>query len=185
MIEEAAEAIRNGELVVFPTDTVYGIGCDPFNEGVLDVLFEVKKRDKAKTIPLLVDSIETAEALVEITDECKELMDKHWPGALTLVLKSKAQFSPHILKSDNTIAVRMPDHDDLLELISATGGVLAATSANISGKEPALNYDEAYATFSDVTNTILPGVVKTKQSSTIVDCTSSVPTVIRKGAITL
>jgi len=184
MIDEAAEALRCGELVVFPTDTVYGIGCDPFNENALEKLLEAKKRTPEKKTPILVNSIETASELVEIPHYCEDLIEKHWPGALTIVVKQKSTF-PKAISDDKTVALRMPDHEDLLELITSIGGALAATSANISGKPPTLTYDEAYAAFSETARVVLPGSVQSGVSSTIVDCTGESPIVLRKGPITI
>lgn len=182
LIQEAVDAVARGELIVFPTDTVYGIGCDPFNEEALDSLFEAKKRPSEKSIPVLVDTIETAQSLAEISEEVEMLLKKHWPGALTVVVKCKAPFPESLIKNE-TVALRMPDHEDLLELITAVGGALAATSANISGKPPLLTYDEVYAHFSQVAPVILPGVVKTGEPSTILDCTQGAPKVLRNGPI--
>jgi len=182
MITLAADAIRAGELVAFPTDTVYGIGCDPFNEDAVANLRAAKRRPDEKNIPVLVDSFETAHALGEIPDFCSDLIEKHWPGALTIVVASKAPF-PSILTNDNTIALRMPNHNDLLELLTACGGALAATSANISGKPPITNYDETYALFADVAAFVLPGAVTTGVSSTVIDCTGTHPKVLREGAV--
>ncbi|QSH39509.1 threonylcarbamoyl-AMP synthase [Candidatus Kaiserbacteria bacterium] len=183
MIDEAAEAVRDGKLIVFPTDTVYGIGCDPFDEKAIEALYAAKQRPDEKNIPILIDSIETAEALGEITSKCKELMEKHWPGALTIVAHAKTEFPMGVLKSNGTIALRMPNHEDLLELITNVGGVLAATSANISGKPAILSYDEAYATFSEKAAVILPGATKKKEGSTIIDCTTDECKVLREGPV--
>ncbi|PCH92207.1 threonylcarbamoyl-AMP synthase [Candidatus Kaiserbacteria bacterium] len=184
MIDEAAEAVRRGELIVFPTDTVYGIGCDPFDEESIKALFDAKKRAPEKDIPVLVDSIETAEALAEIPTYCIDLLEKHWPGALTVIVKKRAPF-PKNLAAGDTIALRQPDHEDLLELLTSVGGALAATSANISGKTPLLTYDDAYATFSEKATVILPGKVVTEKPSTIIDCTGEEPVVVREGPVSI
>jgi len=184
IIKEAVDAVAKGELIVFPTDTVYGIGCDPFNEEALEKLFAAKKRPKEKSVPLLVDSIETAESLGEIDDQCRLLILQHWPGALTVIVPQKASLPVQVTK-DNTVALRMPAHEDLLELLTATGGVLAATSANISGKPALTSYDEAYATFAEIADVVVPGIVKEKAASTIVDCTMGAPRIVREGPVEL
>lgn len=184
MIEEAAEAVRAGKLIIFPTDTVYGIGCDPFNGDALTILYEVKKRSTEKSIPVLVDSIETAIELAVISDSCRKLLEKHWPGALTVVVEMKAQF-PNEISANQTIALRMPNHEDLLELITQVGGALAASSANISGKPALLTYDEVYAMFTDKVDVILPGKVQEGISSTVIDCTGEKPLVLREGPVSI
>ncbi|MBF05107.1 threonylcarbamoyl-AMP synthase [bacterium] len=183
MINEAAEAVREGNLIVFPTDTVYGIGCDPFNEEALGALYAAKQRSIEKHIPLLVDSVETAESFGEINPTCRALLEEYWPGALTVIVRAAVPLSPYVRKENGTVALRLPDYEDLLELITAIGGALAATSANISNKPAILSYDEAYATFSEKAAVVLPGVTKRKESSTIVDCTTDVPKIVRTGPV--
>ena len=184
MIKEAADAVVRGELIVFPTDTVFGIGCDPFNEDAIARLFAAKRRPTEKSIPVLVDSLESAHAVGDISPEAEVLLRAHWPGALTIVVPAKAPF-PTNLSPDGTVALRQPNHDDLLELITANGGVLAATSANISGSEPYTTYDEAYAQFADTASVILPGTVTLGVASTVVDATTTAFSILRQGDITL
>jgi len=182
MIEEAAEALRGGKIIVFPTDTVFGIGCDPFNEEAVAELYALKKRPEEKSIPVLVDSIETAQELGEISEECLKILKKYWPGALTVVVNKKAKFAENLTNS-NTIALRMPNHEDLLELIHEAGGALATTSANVSGKPPTLSYDEAYALFAESAAMVLPGVITEGVASTVVDCTTDDFAVLREGPV--
>ncbi len=184
MIDEAAEALRKGELVVFPTDTVFGIGCDPFNEDALRALRASKNRSLEKSTPILVDSIETAHSLASIPQYCENLIEQHWPGALTVIAKQKTEF-PSLISNDDTVALRMPDHEDLLELITSVGGALAATSANLSGQPPLITYDEVYATFSEKASVIIPGSVQGGTASTIIDCTGNKPKIVREGPINL
>ncbi len=182
ILQDAADAVREGALIVFPTDTVYGIGCDPFNATAIEALFEAKKRPLEKTIPLLVDSITTAHAIADISPQCEALLNTFWPGALTVVVPTTVAFPDGIVK-DGTVAIRMPAHEDLLELIENVGGVLAATSANISGEDALLTYTDAYAQFQNVAKVILPGVVQTAEPSTIIDCTADTPTILREGPV--
>ena len=184
ILQQAADAVHAGELIVFPTDTVFGIGCDPFNGQAVSNLFVVKKRPHEKSIPVLVDSIKTARAVGEISKQCEELLSKHWPGALTVVVKANVEL-PKELSSNGTVALRMPNHEDLLELITLAGGALATTSANISSKPPLTTYDEAYASFAEKVAMVLPGAVKGGVSSTVVDCTTDDFKILREGPITI
>ena len=182
-IRDAIKTLSGGKLVAFPTDTVYGIGCDPFNEGAIEKLYEVKGRSKTKSIPVLVSSIEKAEELGEITPTCKKLLEKHWPGALTVVVKQKADF-PSNISQDKTVALRMPDNPLALQLIEAVGGALATTSANITDEKPATTYEEAQKIFPDIfviDGGITPGGI----ASTVVDCQSDTMQVLRDGPIKL
>ena len=184
IIQEAADAIRAGELVIFPTDTVYGIGCDPFNEDSLERLRIIKKRPDSKHFPVLVDSIATAEQLGVVHDDTKALLEQHWPGALTVVVEQTAPF-PLSLTGNGQIGLRQPNHEDLLELITHVGGALASTSANLSSKPALTTYDEVYAQFSDIIPVIIPGVVREGVPSTVADCTQSPPTILRQGGVSL
>ncbi|MDP2650300.1 MAG: L-threonylcarbamoyladenylate synthase [bacterium] len=172
-IDEAVAALKAGEIIVFPTDTVYGIGCDPFSETALKKLYEVKQRPREKSIPVLVSSIERAHELGHITPACEQLLKKHWPGALTVVVEQKAKF-PAAISLDETIALRMPNHPTSLALIEAAGGAIATTSANISGEAPATSFAKAKKIFDGKVAAMIDGG-KTLGgiASTMVDCTHS------------
>ena len=130
--------IRGGRVVIFPTDTVYGLGSSPFSRTGVLRCFEIKKRDRQKQMPVLVSSTSDAERTVNLSETAFALAKKFWPGALTMVLPCKeAGIAPELLGSDNSLGVRMPDHECCLKLISASGGCLIGTSANLSG-EPSI-----------------------------------------------
>lgn len=186
LLVEATAAVKRGELVAFPTDTVYGIGCDPYNDDAVVQLFLVKKRQRSKSISLLVDSVETAQSLGEFPQYCRELLEQHWPGALTVIVqKKKGSGLSKELSRDETIALRMPRHKELLEFVTRVGGALAASSANLSGRSPLLTYDEVYAAFSQKVSLVLPGSVQHGVSSTVVDCTAAKPVLVRQGPLFL
>jgi len=182
--KEAIAAVRKGKLIVFPTDTVYGIGCDPHNDKALELLFSTKRRSKDNGIPLLVDTINTAKSIGEIPKYCEELLQQYWPGALTVIVqrKEKSTLSKK-LSIDHTIALRMPHHSALLKLITKVDGVLAASSANISGQRPLLTYNEIYADFHQKVSVIIRGTVQDGIPSTIINCTGAKPILIRQGPI--
>lgn len=181
---DAVKAVKRGELIVFPTDTVYGIGCDPRNSNALELLFTAKKRPKEKSIPVLVDSIKTAESLGEISSHCKFLLKKYWPGALTVVVKKREDSGiSKVLSKNDTIALRMPFGKELLGFLSSVGGALAVTSANISGEPPLSTGEEARAVFAGTVSVIIPGSAQTKKPSTITDCTGTKPKLLRQGDV--
>lgn len=181
-VDEVASHIQQGKLVVFPTDTVWGIGCDPFNEAAIDALYTAKKRPPEKSIPVLVSSFEKAHELAHITPQCESLLRTHWPGALTVVLTKKIPF-PKNISQDDTIALRMPNHPEARALIEACGGALATTSANISGTTPITNADEARTLFR--TAHVLDGIAYGGMPSTIIDCTKEPHRVLRQGPIAI
>jgi len=141
---EAASVVKAGGLVIYPTDTVYGLGADPFNEDAVERVFEAKRRE-AKPMPVLVSSIEAARRLVAVDEVAEKLMRAFWPGALTIVLPSLGKLPKRVSAGLSSLGVRMPSHEVALRLIEACGGVLIGTSANISGHPPPRTVEEALA----------------------------------------
>jgi L-threonylcarbamoyladenylate synthase len=176
--------VRAGKLVVFPTDTVYGIGCDAGNRAAIEAIYAAKGRSALKAIPLLLagdDVLGTVAA--RLPSKAAALGSRFWPGALTLVVQRGAGL-PEELGGGDTIAVRVPDNDDLRAFIRACGGAIAATSANLSGQPDALDGQSAAAYFSEgVALVVDGGPVAGGTPSTVVDCTVDPPAVLREGAI--
>ncbi len=183
-LNEAAGIIANGGLVVFPTDTVYGIGCNPYNTEAIEAIYRAKGRDTQKALPILLASSEDLGRFAhDLTPEADLLARLFWPGALTLVLKRAAEL-PEALGAGETLALRIPDHRQARELIELCGGAIATTSANISGLPDAFTAEQAEAYLGDHVALILDGG-RTLGSipSTVVDCTLSPPRVLRAGAL--
>lgn len=183
MIEEALAAILDGQVVGMPTDTVYGIGVDPFNLDGVERLFELKGRPEHKPVGVLVATIDQAREIGEITDQAAELAERHWPGALTLIVTPKVVLSDWVGdKQRSTVGIRVPDHPvarDLLEL----SGPLAVTSANRSGGQETMNDREARDVFGDEVAVYLEGRAPGGQASTVVDATGPDLTVLREGPV--
>jgi L-threonylcarbamoyladenylate synthase len=180
----AADIISEGGLVVFPTDTVYGVGCDPRNVSAIEKVFEAKSRSHLKALPLLLSD---ASILANVTEGANRiaqvLCDKFWPGALTVVLRKAADL-PDELGSETTVAVRVPDHVALRRFIAMCGGATAATSANVSGQLDALDAKQAEEYLGARVQAIVDGGhVTGGVPSTVVDCTGDVPVLLRAGAI--
>jgi L-threonylcarbamoyladenylate synthase len=183
-LKAAANEIRAGGIIVFPTDTVYGVGGDAFNQFATERVFEVKKRPRAMPLPVLVAWPRQAWALCsEVPRTAADLAAEFWPGGLTLILPAADGLSLDLGETNGKIAVRMPAHDDLIELI-ATVGPLAATSANLSGSPTPSTVEEIRAELGDAVGCYLDGgPAKADVPSTIVDCTRWRPKVVREGAI--
>jgi tRNA threonylcarbamoyl adenosine modification protein (Sua5/YciO/YrdC/YwlC family) len=184
-IEDAAAAIRRGEVIGLPTDTVYGIGADPMSEQAVARLFELKGRPEHRPVGLLVASSEQAEVIGDISGVAAELAATHWPGALTLVV------TPTVILADwvgdaqrQTVGLRVPDHPATLELLAVVGP-LAVTSANVSGGDESLSHEEARALFGDRVSVYVEGRSPGGQSSTVVDVTGSEIVVLRQGPVVL
>ncbi|GGF01937.1 L-threonylcarbamoyladenylate synthase [Mycetocola zhadangensis] len=184
----ARTALRRGELVVIPTDTVYGIAADAFSPQAVQRLLDAKGRTRQSPPPVLVPSVGTLEALAAvIPDAVRKLVDEFWPGGLTIVLPSQPSLAWDLGDTDGTVAVRMPNNRIALELLSETGP-LAVSSANLTGQPAATTAADAEAMLGDSVNVYIDGGESTSVSSTIVDATrlagpGGTLTILREGAI--
>ncbi|NOY55810.1 MAG: threonylcarbamoyl-AMP synthase [Actinobacteria bacterium] len=179
MIEDAVAAIRDGEIVGVPTDTVYGVAADPANGAALERLALLKGRTAGRPFPVLVTSLRQAADLVEFSAAATRLGTEHWPGPLTLVLRARRDLP---VVHDGTIGVRVPDHPAALWLLEVAGP-LAVTSANRSGEAAAHDDQEAKAIFGNEVAVYLGGSSPGGTPSTVVDCTVDPPVLLRAGPI--
>lgn len=187
-IEHAAKILKRGGVIIFPTDTVCGIGCDATNEAAVRKLFSLKRRNSMKATPILVDSVAMAKKYVaNLPEEVeKKLMQKYWPGALTIVLPCKKEKIPSLVRGNgNTIGIRMPNDKTVLLLITALGVPLIGTSANISGEATPKNTKDIISALREKVDMILEGESFGGASSTVVDVSVHPWKVIRQGSIHL
>ncbi len=189
-LARASALLRQGELVVFPTDTVYGVGVDAFNPAAVDRLYRVKQRDLEKGIPILISDLTI---LPQVTAGLPErhraalqaLITRYWPGPLTLILPRRLDL-PANLSPNVGVAVRLPNHDAVRRLIRAAGGAIAASSANLSGGPPACPAEEANAIFQGrVAAVVDGGRTPGGAPSTILDFTGAQPELLRAGPLPL
>jgi len=192
-MRHARQAIGRGELVVMPTDTVYGIAADAFNARAVQGLLEAKGRGRQSPPPVLVAGVTTLRALVaELPEPVERLVEQFWPGGLTIVLPSQPSLSWDLGDTNGTVAVRMPDNHLALELLEDTGP-LAVSSANLTGKAAAIMAADARAMLGDSVAVYLDGgPSRTGIASTIIDATRLVGVhddahvkVLREGAVDL
>jgi L-threonylcarbamoyladenylate synthase len=183
-IEQAAELIKLGCLVGFPTDTVYGVGADVADPEAINQLYIAKGRPRQKGIPVLLASTNDVESIaMRIPDEARRLMDRYWPGPLTMILQKRLDLVSG-LSPNQGIAVRVPDNAIARLLISSVGGALASSSANKSGSSPALTADQAVKALQRSLAAVLDGgTVRHGVASTILDFTSDPPCIVRTGPI--
>ncbi len=183
-IEAAAAAVGRGELVVLPTDTVYGIGADAFTPAAVMAMLIAKGRGTHMPSPVLIGSVRAAAALIDdLGVHGQDLIDEFWPGGLTLVCHASRTLSWDLGDTKGTVAVRMPLHPVALELLKLTGP-MAVSSANRSGEPPATTVDEAQAQLGDPVAVYLDGgPCAGRVPSSIVDLTGTVPRLLRAGAI--
>jgi L-threonylcarbamoyladenylate synthase len=185
-LAQAQAALRRGELVVLPTDTVYGVAAEAFDPVAVDSLLKAKGRGRDMPPPVLVGTVRAAMALVQdLSDTGKDLIDEFWPGGLTLVCRASPTLIWDIGETKGTVAVRMPLHAVALDLLKQVGP-LAVSSANVSGQRPATTADEAVAQLGDSVAVYLDGgPCAGDVPSTIVDLTGSVPRMLRAGVISV
>jgi L-threonylcarbamoyladenylate synthase len=183
-IEKGVKILQKGGVIAFPTDTVYGLGSDAFNPTAVEMIYEIKNRPKNRQLPLLIAGVEQ---LVTLADPIPEiawfLAKRFWPGGLTLVL-SKADLLPAYPAPESTIAVRVPDYPVCLALIQRLGNPIIGTSANISGRPPALTAEEVGQQLGEKIDFIINGgKCPGGKESTVVDVTHESPIILRQGII--
>lgn len=185
-LEQAIEVIKQGGIVIFPTDTAFGIGCRVDREDSLEKLFGIRKRPETKAMPVLFDSVERVKDFVLPFDEKIEgLMQKYWPGALTLVLPCDTSKIPSLVRGGgNTLGVRIPDHEIVLNLIKGANVPITGSSANFSGDATPFTFEGLDKELIKLVDFVVEGKTKGSElSSTVVDCSSSTWKLIRQGSV--
>ena len=184
-LDLARDAVRRGDLVVLPTDTVYGLGTDAFSPDAVGGLLAAKGRGRDMPVPVLVGSPRTLDGIATgLTMAARDLVEAFWPGGLTLVARVQPSLQWDLGDTGGTVAVRMPLHPVAIELLQATGP-MAVSSANVSGRPPATTCDEAVEQLGEAVAVYLDGGPAGEPvPSTIVDVTGDAPRVLRLGAVT-
>jgi len=181
-IQKAASAISDGAIIVFPTDTVYGLGCNPYNHDAVLSLYEIKKREKTKPFPILGYSKEELEKIAEFSPLEKKIAEKFWPGAITIILKVKDKDIQKSLSLGEKIAVRVPNNKCALSLLKECK-LLVGTSANISETKPFNDPKECSDNLIGYDLFIDGGIISSKGESTIVEIENNDVKILRKGSI--
>jgi tRNA threonylcarbamoyl adenosine modification protein (Sua5/YciO/YrdC/YwlC family) len=185
-IASAVSAVKGGNLVVMPTDTVYGIGADAFDSEAVSALLAAKGRGRDMPVPVLVGSWHTIDGLVySVPHTARELIRAFWPGALSLVVHQAPSLQWDLGDAHGTVMVRMPLHPVAIELLRQVGP-MAVSSANISGRPAAVTADDARSQLGNLVEVYLDaGPSQQQAASTIVDLTGEHPRVLREGPVTL
>jgi release factor glutamine methyltransferase len=185
VVNLAASVLRDGGIVVFPTETVYGIGAAAHSWYGPQELFDIKVRPLDKPLPWLVEDGESLDRYGDgVPRYAKRLAEEFWPGGLTLVVAASDEVNKDFRDERGAIALRSPDHEVVQELIRACGSPIATTSANTSGKPPAASFEDLEERIVAAADVVLDGgASKVGVASTVVDCTGSEPTVLREGPI--
>lgn len=186
-LHQAISILKNGGIVIYPTDTAFGIGCRIDDKHAVDRLFRIRKRPRTQATPILVSSVGQALSYLDSpSDIVRHLMKTYWPGALTIIAPCKKNiiYSP-IRGGGNTIGIRMPDHIGLRTVIAAVAVPILGPSANIHGEKTPFCPSDLDPVLVRQVDYVLPGVCKARQVSTLVDCTTDPYTIIRQGAVFL
>ena len=181
-IKVAIKKIKDGGIIVFPTDTVYGIGCDPYNKKTISRLYEIKKRKKTKPFPILGVSKTELEKIAEFNTLEEKIAEKFWPGQVTLVLKVKDEKIRQSLCLDKKIAVRVPNNQCVLSLLKECK-LLVGTSANISGTTPFTDPNECSRNLTRYDLLIDGGIIPSQSESTIVEIVGDDIKILREGSV--
>lgn len=181
-INEIASVLNNGGLAVFPTETVYGIGVDAFNEEAVKALYEKKQRPYDKPLLMHIYGIEMAESVAILDDRSRELIRRFTPGPLTLVVKKKSQVPSVAVSGGETVGLRFPSNNNFIEISKAFNRPIAATSANISGEKSATD-SSGLESVKDIADIILDGgESELGLESTIVSLVGETPKILRLGS---
>jgi L-threonylcarbamoyladenylate synthase len=184
-IARAADVLRSGGIVAFPTDTVYGIGAHAYLPEAVEQLYVAKGRPEVKAIPLLISGLAALpEVAADIPEQAYALAARFWPGALSLVLRRTARVPDVVTSGGDTVAVRVPNHPVTQALIAALGAPLAATSANRSEQPAPATADEVWAQLAGRIHLILDGgTCPGGMASTVLDLTISPARILRQGGV--
>ena len=182
-LERAAEAVRSGGVIVFPTDTLYGLGADPRQPQAVRRLVDTKERDEGKGLPILLAHARDANLLVERSPLLDELASVFWPGALTVVVKARESVDELLLGPGKTLGLRVPGWELTRRLVELAGSFLIGTSANRSGRPPAITAMEAYNSLGGLVDYVLDGGTVGGVASTVIDISKGHVTILRSGAV--
>jgi L-threonylcarbamoyladenylate synthase len=181
-LQTAIEAIRVGRVVAFPTDTLYGLGANPYDPAAVGAIFALKGRGEHKPLPLVAADLAQVEAIAALDAAAMRLAQEFWPGPLTLLLRTTTTFAAGVSSTDGLVGVRVPDSDIARALARGVGHPLTATSANRSDEPPTADPDVVISRLPGVTLIVDGGECRGGLPSTIVDM-SVAPRLVREGAI--
>lgn len=187
LIEEAAHVLRNGGLIGYPTETVYGLGADAYNEEALERLFNIKGREMGKAISLLVGNVGMLEEVTSrVPPLAMSLIQGYWPGALTIIFESSKKCPPILTGNSGKVGVRISPHRIAQKVVEALNRPLTSTSANLSGMPSLSDPLEVYRVFRGKIDLIIDGgKTEGEGESTVIDVTVSPPRVLREGTVRL
>ncbi len=181
-INTVVKSIKEGKIVVFPTDTVYGIGCDPYNKEAVEKVYRIKNRKQGKLFPVLGFSKNELEKIANFNEKANKIAEKFWPGRLTLILPLKDEKLKTSMNLENKVAVRVPNNSCALAILEQCN-LIIGTSANVSGMKSFVDPDECEKNISDYDVFVDSGKISSKGESTVIEISEDEVVVHRKGSI--
>lgn len=181
-ISQVTAALQDGAILVYPTDTVYGLGCDIFNKKAVKKIYQLKKLDPKKPCSILCSDFKQVAEYAIISDQAFQIMKKALPGPYTFILKAKNKTPQNILAKNKTVGVRIPNNTICLRLVAALGNPIITTSLNISGEQVLSNPNQLSLEMKNKIDVIIDAGDLPQEASTIIDLSGSTPEVIRQGA---
>ncbi len=180
-INQITEAYKKGNIIAFPTDTVYGLGCNPLNKDSVSRIYDLKKRSGEKKFPILGFSKKDLEKIVEFNPKAEKISERFWPGQVTLLLPIRKEISKQI-ENNGKLAVRVPNNECVLSILKQCK-LIVGTSANISGEKSILDPNECKMRLSEIDILVDGGRIKSFGESTIIDFVDNEIKIIRKGSV--
>ena len=180
-ISQIIEAYEDGRIIAFPTDTVYGLGCNPLNKDSISRIYDIKKRSGKKRFPILGFSKKDLEKIVEFNSKAEKISEKFWPGQVTLLLPIRKEMTKQI-ENDGKLAVRVPNNECVLSILKQCK-LIIGTSANISGEESILDSRECKTKLPEIDILVDGGIIKSSGESTIIDFVGDKLKIIREGSV--
>lgn len=182
--KQASEILKNGGLIAFPTETVFGFGVIYNNEKAYNRLISVKRRPPEKPFTLMCGKVEDIEKFAVVDEKAKKLIDKFMPGQFTIIVKARNNMPKWAVARDGTLGIRVPDYPMVCDMINEVGSPLLVPSANRSGESPICKSDDVILTFNNEIDAVIIGESTSKTPSTVVFCGDEVK-ILREGIITL
>jgi len=185
--EKAVEVFNEGGVVIFPTDTAVGIGCRIDSVEGIKRIYEIRKRPAEKPLLILVSSLEMAlDYMGDVSDKAKKCMEKYWPGGVTFVVQANLERVPSVVRAGGeTVAIRLPQHNELVQIIGKVGVPIVAPSANVSEERTPLSIDEVDEKLEQQVDFVLPGMCTIKGVSTILNTVHTPFQIMREGVVTI
>ena len=185
IIEEAVKVLNQGGIVIYPTDTAFGIGCRIDNEVAIERLFKIRRRPKSQAVPVLVENRKMAQKyLLPVLEPVRKLMESYWPGGLTIVYPCLKEMVPPLVRGNGAnLGVRVPDHSQTLKLIHKLGVPILGPSANFHGQPTPFRIQDLDPRLIKLAEMVVEGVCNLKRVSTVIDCSLLPWKILRQGSV--